>query len=337
MALAEVVQEAQEPCNEVLTPETMPNISSRHEDLRQRTKDSLIQQGVEEAAIQFEVYLNLRYRGSDTTLMILEPQDKDWKKGFISEHLREFSFVLPEDREILVDDIRVRAIGVSSESTKDCDALAEELGTPFEVVDGKIATEKVSLVPGISSTRADSSKRPIYFKNGGYHDASVFLLKDLRRGNLVIGPAVIIDNTQTIVVSPGCEARALSNHIIIDVKAQQISKADALTVDPIQLSVFAHRFMSIAEQMGRALQKTCVSLNIKERLDFACAIFGPNGDLVANAPHVPVFLGSMSYAVKGQIELVGDKMRPGDVFVTNHPSKWSSPSSFPNINCANRL
>lgn len=132
---------------------------------------------------------------------------------------------------------------------------------------------------------------------------------------------MILDNTQTIIVAPACNARVLTNHIVIDVRAQRALKGDAMTVDPVQLSVFGHRFMSIAEQMGRALQKTCVSLNIKERLDFACAIFGPNGDLVANAPHVPVFLGSMSYAVKGQIELVGDKMRPGDVFVTNHPSK----------------
>ena len=168
-------------------------------------------------------------------------------------------------------------------------------------------------------------KRPVYF-SGGHHDASVFHLRDLERGKLVTGPAMIIDNTQTVVVSPGCEARILSNHIVIDVKARHVTKADARTVDPVQLSVFAHRFMSIAEQMGRALQKTCVSLNIKERLDFACAIFGPSGELVANAPHVPVFLGSMSYAVKGQIELVGDKMRPGDVFVTNHPSKQPGPT-----------
>lgn len=113
----------------------------------------------------------------------------------------------------------------------------------------------------------------------------------------------------------------LSSHIVIDVKAQATTQIDAKTVDPIKLSLFGHRFMSIAEQMGRALQKTCVSLNIKERLDFACAIFGPNGDLVANAPHVPVFLGSMSYAVKGQIDQLGDTMRPGDVYVTNHPGE----------------
>ncbi|RSL84839.1 hypothetical protein CEP52_016327 [Fusarium oligoseptatum] len=305
MALAEVVQEAQEPCNEVLTPETLPKIKARHEHLRKFGTDALIQQGVDHAAIRHDVYLNLRYRGSDTTLMILEPADGDWKREFIAEHLREFSFVLPADREVLVDDIRVRAIGVSTESTKDNEALEQEL-------------KGESFAP-INADKLAAETRPMYFKHGGFHQASVLLLKDLSPGNLVSGPAVIIDDTATVVVAPKCKARVLSSHIIIDVEAQNPSKADALTVDPVQLSVFGHRFMSIAEQMGRSLQKTSVSLNIKERLDFACAIFGPTGDLVANAPHVPVFLGSMSYAVKGQIELVGDKMQPGDVFVTNHP------------------
>ncbi|KAM0418807.1 hypothetical protein ACHAPT_012248 [Fusarium lateritium] len=306
MALAEVVQEAQEPCNQVLTSEAMAKISARHEHLRRFGTDALLQQGVDQPAIKHEVYLNLRYRGSDTTLMIMEPADGDWKSEFIAEHLREFSFKLPDDREVIVDDIRVRTIGISSESTKDNDSLQREL-------------QEDKFAP-ITPEKLAAETRLMYFKHGGFHQASVLLLKNLAPGNLVAGPAMIIDDTQTIVVAPKCKARVLSNHIIIDVEAQRTTKSDALTVDPVQLSVFGHRFMSIAEQMGRSLQKTSVSLNIKERLDFACAIFGPTGDLVANAPHVPVFLGSMSYAVKGQIELVGDKMRPGDVFVTNHPS-----------------
>ena len=103
-------------------------------------------------AIKHEIYLNLRYRGSDTTLMILEPADGDWKREFIAEHLREFAFVLPEDREVLVDDIRVRAIGVSSENTKDNDALEKELREDnFAPVDAsKVATKSVSFVPGLS-------------------------------------------------------------------------------------------------------------------------------------------------------------------------------------------
>lgn len=92
-----------------------------------------------------------------------------------------------------------------------------------------------------------------------------------------------------------------------------------LIVDPIKLSIFGHRFMGIAEEMGRTLQKTSLSLNIKERLDFSCAIFSPDGELVANAPHVPVHLGSMSYAVKYQHQLHRGKLRLGDVLVSNHP------------------
>lgn len=102
--------------------------------------------------------------------------------------------------------------------------------------------------------------------------------------------------------------------------APQIASEEAIEeVDPIKLSIFSHRFMSIAEQMGRTLQKTSISINIKERLDFSCAIFSPDGELVANAPHVPVHLGSMSYAVKYQHSLHKGNMRPGDVLVSNHP------------------
>ncbi|CAK7221350.1 hypothetical protein SEUCBS140593_004541 [Sporothrix eucalyptigena] len=305
MALAEVVQEGQEPCNEFLTPETLPKIEARHALLCKTSAAELVKQGTDKSAIEHEIYLNLRYRGSDTTLMILKPADGDWKREFIAEHLREFAFTLPGDREILVDDIRVRTIGVSTENTKDNAMLSQEL-----------KQDKFSLV---SAERAASNTRPVYFKHGGSQQASVFQLQHLHPGDLVVGPAVIIDKTQTIIVTPGSKAKVLTNHVVIEVAAQAPRNMDTSMVDPVQLSLFGHRFMSIAEQMGRALHKTSVSLNIKERLDFACAIFGPNGDLVANAPHVPVFLGSMSYAVKGQIDQLGDKMRPGDVYVTNHP------------------
>lgn len=145
MALAEVVQEAQEPCNEFLTTETLPKLEARHEELRCWTSDELVKQGVEFSAIKHEVYLNLRYRGSDTTLMILKPADGDWRREFIAEHLREFAFVLPESREIIVDDVRVRGIGVSSQNSKDNEALATELGGEFqEVNESKLATETVS-------------------------------------------------------------------------------------------------------------------------------------------------------------------------------------------------
>ena len=136
----------------------------------------------------------------------------------------------------------------------------------------------------------------------------------------ISGPAIIIDSTQTIVIVPEAQAKILTSHVVIDLVNKKNKKEEGeLVVDPIKLSIFGHRFMSIAEQMGRTLQKTSISLNIKERLDFSCAIFSPDGDLVANAPHVPVHLGSMSYAVRYQHELHRGKLRPGDVLLSNHP------------------
>lgn len=159
-----------------------------------------------------------------------------------------------------------------------------------------------------------------YFKSGGEQVTAIYKLENLAPGTSILGPAIIIDNTQTLVIIPEAEARILTSHVVIDInQSSKPVKEETLVVDPIQLSVFGHRFMSIAEQMGRTLQKTAVSLNIKERLDFSCAIFGPDAGLVANAPHIPVHLGSMSYAVQYQHELYKGKLKRGDVLCSNHP------------------
>lgn len=165
------------------------------------------------------------------------------------------------------------------------------------------------------------SQKQVYFAGIGHQSTKVFQLNTLEPGKLISGPAIIIDNTQTIIVVPGAKAKILTSHVVIDLaqeKAQPVADGE-LVVDPVKLSIFGHRFMGIAEEMGRTLQKTSISLNIKERLDFSCAIFSPDGELVANAPHVPVHLGSMSYAVKYQHELHRGKLRLGDVVVSNHP------------------
>ncbi|BFZ63538.1 hypothetical protein YB2330_004663 [Saitoella coloradoensis] len=305
MALAEVVQEVQEPSSEELIAESMSRLRNRLANLKETAAKELLAQGVSEQSTTFEVYLNLRYQGTDTALMIPEPKSGDFKAAFLEEHLREFAFVFPDDRKILVDDIRIRGVGKSGENAKDNESLAAELGSmQFKTVD----------------ETASKETRSVFFKSTGRCDTPVYVLDNLPPGSKVEGPAMIIDKTQTIVVVPGAEARVLTSHVIIDleVSATKVA-ASATTVDPVQLSVFGHRFMSIAEQMGRTLQRTSCSLNIKERLDFSCAVFGPDGGLVANAPHVPVHLGSMSYAVKYQHELLKGKLSPGDVLVSNHP------------------
>lgn len=135
------------------------------------------------------------------------------------------------------------------------------------------------------------------FFSGELLDSKVYKLDRIPNGSAISGPAIVIDNTQTIVVVPGAVAKILSSHVVIEMPSAPVQDAGDETtrvVDPIKLSVFSHRFMSIAEQMGMALQKTSISLNIKERLDFSCAIFGPDGDLVANAPRKYRFLESLS-------------------------------------------
>ncbi|KAI0597504.1 Hydantoinase B/oxoprolinase-domain-containing protein [Biscogniauxia sp. FL1348] len=305
MALAEVVQEAQEPSSETLVDDSIPKLNERISALKKKVTDGLLAQGISPSAIEHEPYLNLRYHGTDTNFMILEPGDGDWRAALEREHLRELSFIFPRDRKVLVDDIRVRGVGKSGESSHANEQLVKELKSfPF------------------STTSKAEKTVNAFFEDGGLQPTKVFRLGDLPPGSTVDGPSIIIDNTQTIVLVPSAKAKILTSHVVIDLsggKSKQSDDEHELVVDPIKLSIFGHRFMSIAEQMGRTLQKTSISLNIKERLDFSCAIFSPDGELVANAPHVPVHLGSMSYAVKYQHNLHRGKLRPGDVLVSNHP------------------
>jgi 5-oxoprolinase (ATP-hydrolysing) len=223
----------------------------------------------------------------------------DWAFGkvFVKQHQQEFGFTLP-DRDIIVDDVRVRGIGKSLAITE-------------KSVDQQLkATRFNDLKVGEKQYR----RSQVYFE-GGRQDTPIYELKNLTVGDRIRGPAILADGTQTIVITPGATALVIQTHIVINIGAHEAGSSSKVTtekVDPIILSVFAHRFMAIAEQMGRALQKTSVSTNIKERLDYSCALFNANGDLVANAPHLPVHLGSMSTCVKRQAQIWEGKLKKGD-------------------------
>ncbi|KAG9926406.1 hydantoinase B/oxoprolinase, partial [Aureobasidium melanogenum] len=228
-----------------------------------------------------------------------------FQSAFEERHQREFGFLFRE-KPILVDDFRVRAIGAAHEKIAASPyaqlAQAASLGVPEAVPN---ATNRV------------------YYEGLGYLDTPTYELPAIAVGSKISGPALIIDKTQTIVVLPNAIANVLESCVVIDQETSTTTVDKALVNDefsPIQLSIFGHRFMSIAEQMGRTLQKTSVSTNIKERLDFSCALFSNDGGLVANAPHVPVHLGSMQFAVKYQHNLWKGKLKDGDVLVSNHPS-----------------
>ncbi|KAH8904699.1 hydantoinase B/oxoprolinase [Coniochaeta sp. PMI_546] len=304
MSLADVVHEIQRPAALTYSPESADQIQEQLEELAKQAALELMEQGFALEQIKFDTYLNMRYSGSSSSLMILKGEGWDFKSEFEKVHKREFGFLF-SDKPILVDDVRVRAIGA---------AHAKGVKSPYaqmrEVGGGEVATPMYS---GTSS---------VYFADRGRVDTPIFELQSLPVGARVSGPALVIDKTQTIVVAPATTATILDSYVVIDRAANEVSasKQSDEEFSPIQLSIFGHRFMSIAEQMGRTLQKTAVSTNIKERLDFSCAIFSPDGGLVANAPHVPVHLGSMQFAVRYQHKLWEGKLRDGDVLVSNHPS-----------------
>ncbi|KAI1609193.1 Hydantoinase B/oxoprolinase-domain-containing protein [Exophiala viscosa] len=314
MALADVVDESQVPESHVWNTngESRDGLKSKMNELKERSRKRLTVQGFSDDSIEYEEYLNMRYRGTESALMVIKPSEEDAKEhyksddwafgeAFVRQHEQEFGFTLP-DRDIIIDDVRVRGIGKSFRGmSKTADQQLKEIKPKNVATDQAYSTAQV------------------YF-DGGRQDTKIYKLEDLEVGTRVAGPAIIADGTQTIVVTPDASALVIETHVVINIGEEGSGKkANAKEVDPILLSIFAHRFMAIAEQMGRALQKTSVSTNVKERLDYSCALFDDKGGLVANAPHLPVHLGSMSTCVRTQAEIWKGKLKKGDVIVSNHP------------------
>ena len=159
------------------------------------------------------------------------------------------------------------------------------------------------------------------YNQGKWHETPLYEREHLYPGQYLSGPAIIIENTSTLVVTAGWAAQitALSHIVLERVEALERKKQIGTNVDPIMLEIFNNLFMSVAEQMGATLQNTAHSVNIKERLDFSCAVFDATGQLIANAPHMPVHLGSMGESVRYIIHARGDTMSPGDVYALNDP------------------
>lgn len=301
IALADVVEERQEPASEIYDSSTAPHFEERLKALSREASHALVAQGIPEDSIQIEKFLNMRYQGSDSQLMIPASTDGgDFLSNFRRNHLREFSFT-DDARKVVVDDVRVRASGSSHRLHER--SYQEDLRT-------------VEQVPVVFN--GDTQFKNVYFE-GGWRPIPILPLDTLKPGSIVQGPAIILDRTQTILVTPSSQATVLEKHVVIDIAIDNKKSVSAGEVDPIQLAIFGNRFMSIAEDMGRTLQKISISTNVKERLDFSCAIFDGDGALTANAPHVPVHLGSMSRAVKIAMQRWKGDIHPGDVVATNHP------------------
>ncbi|KAB8346350.1 hypothetical protein FH972_023394 [Carpinus fangiana] len=315
MALADVVDERQEPESRTWADdeESRKPLKDKMGELKKKSTQVLKAQGFGDDTIEFEEYLNMRYRGTESALMVAKPtadeakkdfEGDDWAfgKAFERQHEQEFGFTF-QDREIIIDDVRARGIGKS-----------------FEGLEKTVDQQLREITPKDLQEKKHFDVRQTYFE-GGRQDTPIYKLEDLEIGERIKGPAILADGTQTIVVPPVASALIINTHVIINVGESDSSNKKVTTkeIDPIMLSIFSHRFMAIAEQMGRALQKTSVSTNVKERLDYSCALFDADGGLVANAPHLPVHLGSMSTCVQKQAAIWKGKLKKGDVLVSNHP------------------
>lgn len=266
--------------------------------LELRAKSDLKKQGVPAREVICEYTLQVRYAGTDTPLEIpvsARSSVASIQRSFERRHRERFGFI-DRSRALVIEALNVEAIGGGAE-------FREPVQT----------SRRVPLPAPELRTR--------FYSGGGWRRAGLWRREQLAIGHMIAGPALIIEPHQTIVVEQGWRARVTPrNHIVLS-RASAIKRRHAAgtKADPVLLEVFNNRFMSIAEQMGFTLQNTASSVNIKERLDFSCAIFDAQGQLVANAPHIPVHLGSMDTSVETIARMNAGHIRPGDVFAINAP------------------
>ena len=282
-----------------LTPEAMPALLAPLKTLGETARQALSKQALGEA-IELHERVHVRYEGSDSALMVRMGSLAEITQGFEVAYRQRFAFLMT-GKALMVEAVSVEAVIKGD--------------TPVELPQTVNAVRDVPKRASVRMFTAGSDGESRWW------DAGLFVREDLRIGDQINGPAIIAEKNATTVVEPGWQARvtALDHLLLSRVEARQNKYAAGTTVDPVLLEVFNNLFMNIAEQMGLQLQNTAYSVNIKERLDFSCALFSAEGHLIANAPHMPVHLGSMGESIKTVIRENKDHMRRGDVFVLNDP------------------
>jgi 5-oxoprolinase (ATP-hydrolysing) len=306
MGLADIRSVRQQAIEEPFGTDARGKFQAVAKKLTKEVTQEVLSQGV--AATEITVYAraHIRYAGTDTPI-IVEAYNTSRKRvrapvslakmkvAFERAHKARFGFV-DREKSLVIEAISVEAVGA---------------GATFKEKPRKLTRTKPP----------KAARRTKFFSGGKWQSALVYTRETLLPGQKVGGPAIIIEPHQTVVVEHGWRAELTAkNHLVLR-RVQKRKRAHAIgtRADPVMLEVFNNLFMSIAEQMGVALQNTAYSVNIKERLDFSCAVFDGAGSLVANAPHMPVHLGSMDRAVETVIRMNRGKIRPGDVYAINAP------------------
>jgi 5-oxoprolinase (ATP-hydrolysing) len=278
-----------------LASESLPLVSERLDALSAAARGELQRQQAAAGAVTIHRRVHVRYEGSDSALVVPFGDMQTIVAGFEAAYRQRFAFLM-QGKSMMVEAVSVEAVVAG-------DAPAER----------RHPVHPVREVPRRETVRM--------YSGGQWHDAALVVREDLRPGDVIRGPAIIAEKNATTVIEPGWAAQLTDlDHIVLDRHVPRAVKfAAGTTVDPVLLEVFNNLFMNIAEQMGLQLQNTAYSVNIKERLDFSCALFDAEGNLIANAPHMPVHLGSMGESIKTVIRENAGLISPGDVYVLNDP------------------
>ncbi|MYV39397.1 5-oxoprolinase, partial [Streptomyces sp. SID1328] len=292
IGLADITAMREQSVEAPLTEAAMPGVRDTADALEAAARAELRAEDVPEDRVRTARRVQLRYDGTDTTLTVDLTDPDTMRRAFEERHRATYTFTL--DRDIVVEALSVEATGLTP--PPDLSALAPYEGTPAAPDTARVHT------------------------GGAWRDVPLHRREALPPGDTVTGPAIITEAGTTTVVDEGWQATANDHgHLVMERTSVTESSRPDTEVDPVLLEVFNNLFMSIAEQMGAQLESTAQSVNIKERLDFSCALFDPDGNLVANAPHIPVHLGSMGTSVKEVVRRRGARMRPGDSYAVNDP------------------
>ncbi|WP_314434846.1 hydantoinase B/oxoprolinase family protein [Massilia timonae] len=296
MGLADQTAMREQAVEEKLSDAALDALAARLSALGESARGQLLHQGVEPGRIALVERVHLRYEGTDSALVVQFDDVASMQAQFEQAYKRRYSFLMPS-RALIVEAVSVEAIGQS-------DAPPEQPANAMTADAAPAPQETVRMYSGAQ-----------------WHDTGIYARRTLQPGHVVRGPAIIAEDNATTIVEPGWQAQVTGyNHPVLQrVEALPERRAIGTTADPVMLEIFNNLFMSIAEQMGLRLQNTAYSVNIKERLDFSCAIFDHDGNLVANAPHMPVHLGSMGESIKTVMRENAGRMRSGDVYVLNDP------------------
>jgi 5-oxoprolinase (ATP-hydrolysing) len=299
IGLADIIAMREQAVEAPLTRESLENLPGTLDPLERDARAEVTAEGVPPERITAAHRAHLRYQGTDTAVIVPVGSLADMTAAFEAEYSRRFSFLM-RDKPVIVEAVSVEVTGTQPR---------------YEDADDPARSGQMNRVEPASDARIPM------FTGGAWAEVDLFERTGLRPGQAVDGPAIITEELATTVVEPGWQAvvTARGDLLMSRVKARRGPAAISTAADPVMLEIFNNLFMSVAEQMGVRLQATAHSVNIKERLDFSCAVFDADGGLIANAPHMPVHLGSMGESIKMVISRNRGRIRRGDVYVLNDP------------------